>query len=254
MTAPHASNCETQSFGGPPPGAGSRHTYQSRLGLVARGPRLGEPRVPVRRVVRDPVDDDADPAPVARGDERVEVRERAEHRVDVAVVRDVVAEVGHGGGEERRQPDRLDRHRLEVVEVGRDPREVADAVPVGVREAARVDLVDGAALPPRGIAWWQRARLHRQPVVRLLPPLGSKSWMSLRVEHQLGAAARLRAAGRGEPRDDLLGVAVAVLREVLHAAVGRQLGQLGGLHGAVLDVDVRVDLGAHRLDHRRPAP
>ena len=50
----------------------------------------------------------------ARGvsrDQLVEVRERAEHRVDVAVVGDVVAEVGHRRGEDRAEPDPLDLER-----------------------------------------------------------------------------------------------------------------------------------------------
>ena len=56
------------------------------LGVLAARARLLEPRVAVGRVVRDPVDHDADVAGVALGDELVEVRQRAEHRVDVAVV------------------------------------------------------------------------------------------------------------------------------------------------------------------------
>jgi hypothetical protein len=35
-----------------------------------------------------------------------------------------------------------------MVEMGDDPSEVSDAVAVGVREGARVDLVDDARLPP----------------------------------------------------------------------------------------------------------
>src|SRR4051812_14859893 len=101
-----------------------------------------------RAVVRHPVDDDADPARVRVREERVEVVERAEDRVDVAVVGDVVAEVGHRRAVERRQPDRLDAERLEVVETRRDPPQVADAIAVGVGERARVDLVDRPALPP----------------------------------------------------------------------------------------------------------
>jgi hypothetical protein len=36
-----------------------------------------------------------------------------------------------------------------VVEPPKDAAQVADAVAVAVRERARIDLVDGAALPPR---------------------------------------------------------------------------------------------------------
>ena len=48
------------------------------------------------------------PGGVQRGDHLVEVRERAQARVDVAVVVDVVAAVDQGRGVERAQPDRVD--------------------------------------------------------------------------------------------------------------------------------------------------
>ena len=118
------------------------------LGVVAAGARLDEPRMLVGAVVRDPVEDDLDGARVALLDQLVEVVEGAEDRVDVAVVGDVVAEVGHRRGEDRRQPDRLDVQRLQVVEVRGDPREIPHPVAVGVGERAWIDLVDGAPLPP----------------------------------------------------------------------------------------------------------
>ena len=52
----------------------------------------------------------------------VEVGERAEQRVDVAVVGDVVAEVAHRRPEDRRQPDGVDAEPGEVVEPRRDAR------------------------------------------------------------------------------------------------------------------------------------
>ena len=109
-----------QSFGGPPSGA-RRATRTSRACGSSRLERDAcEPRVAVGGVVGHPVDHDPDAARVAGGDQRVEVRERAEDRVDVAVVGDVVAEVGHRRGVERRQPDRLHAERVEVVEVRGD--------------------------------------------------------------------------------------------------------------------------------------
>jgi hypothetical protein len=105
-------------------------------------------------VVGDEVDDDLDVAAMGLLEQDVEVRERAELGGDVAVVGDVVAEVRHRRSIERRQPDRLDAQRLlravvEVIEVGGDAGQVADAIAVGVGEGAGVDLVDGAAPPPR---------------------------------------------------------------------------------------------------------
>ena len=65
-------------------------------------------------VVRDDVDRHPDPALVRVGEQRVEVGERAELRVDVRVVGDVVAVVGLRRGIERRQPERIDAELLQI--------------------------------------------------------------------------------------------------------------------------------------------
>ena len=111
--------------------------------------RVREPGMPVRGVVRDVVEDDLEPTPMGLVEERVEVGEGAEPRIDGAVVGDVVAEVGHRRGIDRRDPERVHAEPLEVGEALRDAGQVADAVAVRVQERARVDLVDHASLPPR---------------------------------------------------------------------------------------------------------
>jgi hypothetical protein len=64
------------------------------------------------------------------------------------VIGDVVAEVEARRRVDRGEPDRVDAEGLDVIEVGDDPGQVADAVTVGVGEAPGVDLVDDPALPP----------------------------------------------------------------------------------------------------------
>ena len=71
---------------------------------------------------------------VRLGDESIEVGQGPEDRVDVAVVRNVVAEVGHGRSVEGRHPHGVDPQPDQVVEVPADPLEVADAVAAGVAE------------------------------------------------------------------------------------------------------------------------
>ncbi len=82
------------------------------------------------------------------GDHRVEVVERAEARVDVTVVGDVVAAVGEFGRVERAEPERVDAERGEVAEALGDALEVPESVAVGVGETARIDLVDDGLPPP----------------------------------------------------------------------------------------------------------
>jgi hypothetical protein len=68
-------------------------------------------------VVRHDVDDDLDLPGVQPGGQLVEVGQRAEPRVHVAVVVDVIAAVGQGRGVERAEPDRVDAQCGQV----RDP-------------------------------------------------------------------------------------------------------------------------------------
>jgi hypothetical protein len=103
-------------------------------------------------VVGHEVDDQLEAARVGRGDERVGVFRPPEHRVDRAVVGDVVAGVGLRRWVERGDPQRVDPEGDEVVEAAHDAQQVADAVAVGVGERARIDLVDDGVAPPgRGV-------------------------------------------------------------------------------------------------------
>ena len=140
--------------------------------------RIREPRVAVGGVVRDVVEDQPQAEPARLGGERVEVRERAEDRVDVAVIADVVAEVGHRRGVDRRQPDAVHAEPAQVLQAGAQPRQVPDPVAVGVLEGAGIDLVDDAALPPgrpRGGVGGARQRYACNPVIA---PPSTSVWIS----------------------------------------------------------------------------
>ena len=83
----------------------------------------------------------------------VEVPERSEDRIDVTVVGDVVAEVGHGGPVEGRQPHRLDAERsrrsvVQMIQMLDESGQIADPVAAGIRERPRIDLIDRSSLPP----------------------------------------------------------------------------------------------------------
>ena len=99
-------------------------------------------------MIGDEIEQHPEAAGVRLAKQAVEVGERAEARVDPAIIGDVIAEIGHRRGEDRRDPHGVDPKRDEVVEARLDAAKVADAVAVAVRERARVDLVDHARLPP----------------------------------------------------------------------------------------------------------
>ena len=121
-----------------------------RLGVVARRARLDEPRVLVARVVHDQIGDDPDAASVRVVEELDEVVEEPELGVHGEEVTDVVPAVAHGRGVERQQPQAVDAEPLQIVELGPQPGQVADAVVVGVEEAAREHLVEHAPAVPVG--------------------------------------------------------------------------------------------------------
>jgi hypothetical protein len=85
---------------------------------------------------------------VRAGDQRVEIGQSAESRIDIAVIGDVIAIIGHRAGEEGGNPDRIDAEPGNVIEMGGDARKIPDPVAVAVGKAARIDLVDGGAAPP----------------------------------------------------------------------------------------------------------
>jgi hypothetical protein len=118
----------------PTVGGGISPDVPVTLRILARGARLYEPGVLLRGVVGHVVDYHFGVPMVRLADEGVEVRKRAEHWVYVGVVGDVVPEVLHWRGVERRYPERVHPQPLQVVEPRGYAGQVSDAVAVGVLE------------------------------------------------------------------------------------------------------------------------
>ncbi|MNX75929.1 hypothetical protein D3C86_1074200 [compost metagenome] len=113
---------------------------------------LLKPGVVARRVVEHQVRDDSQVAFLGLLHEALEVVEGPQVRVDVLVVRDVVAVVPQRRGIHGQDPDAVDPQVLDVVEPARQPDEVAQPVPVAVLEGSDRDLVeDGVLVPVRRI-------------------------------------------------------------------------------------------------------
>ncbi len=122
------------------------------VGAVGVLAGLLEPRVLVAGVVHDEVDDHAHAALVGGVHELHEVGQVTELGQHGGVVGDVVAAVAQGRLEEGRQPEAVDAEPLQIVELGGQALEVADAVAVAVLEGADEDLVEDGALEPLGVA------------------------------------------------------------------------------------------------------
>src|SRR6185437_798924 len=120
--------------------------------VVARpgtaGTAVAEPRMLVGGVAADQVDQHVEAERMRALDQPVEIVERAEYRIDRAMIGHVIAEVAHRREEERRGPYGVDAERRDIIELRRDAGQVADAVAIRIAETARIDLIDDGAGPP----------------------------------------------------------------------------------------------------------
>jgi hypothetical protein len=65
-------------------------------------------------------------------DEAIETFERAEDRINPAVIRDIVTEVMHGRGIDWRNPDRVDAEPSEIIKPLPDTLKITYAITVRV--------------------------------------------------------------------------------------------------------------------------
>jgi len=101
-------------------------------------------------VVEHLIEDDVQAALAETGGEGGEIGERAVVGIGGEVVGNVVAVVGLGRSVDGRDPEGVDAEVFEVIEFAGDTGEIADAVAVGVGEAARINLVVGGFFSPSG--------------------------------------------------------------------------------------------------------
>src|SRR3984885_12734180 len=116
--------------------------------IVARTSALHEPGMPFGRMVRHEVENDFKTAGMHGFGQHVEILHRAKQGIDANVIRDVVTEVSHRRGKDRRQPDRVNAKRLQIRQSINNTREVADPVTIGVLKGSRVELIENAIAPP----------------------------------------------------------------------------------------------------------
>jgi hypothetical protein len=104
--------------------------------------------MPVRRMVRNQIEDELETVFVRGADECIEIGHGAEQRIDAGIIRNVVTEIGHRGRKDRRQPDRVNSEALQIGQPADNPGDIADPVGIGILERARIDLVENAVPPP----------------------------------------------------------------------------------------------------------
>src|SRR5262245_29976966 len=114
--------------------------------------RPAKPRMLVGRVIEHQLDDHVHSPFVCGVQKTLEVIKGPVARVDVAVVRYVVAVVAKRRWKERKEPEAIDAKSFEIVEFLDEPWEIADAVRVSVAKRLDGQLVDDRALVPQNIA------------------------------------------------------------------------------------------------------
>ena len=116
--------------------------------VAAARPALDKPGMPVGRVRDHLIDDDLEPETMGLRHHLVEIVQRPELRIDIAIIRDVIAHVRLRRLEEGRQPDRVDTEKGDMAKPLRDAFQVADAAGRRILKRARIDLIDRGAAPP----------------------------------------------------------------------------------------------------------
>ena len=95
--------------------------------------------------------DNAQIAFVRRVEKRAEIIERAEIRIYVKIIGNVVAVVAHRRRIKRQQPDRRDAEFLQIIQLLHEPAEIAHAVAIAVAKSFNVQLVNDGVLVPKRI-------------------------------------------------------------------------------------------------------
>src|ERR1700745_1669561 len=72
-----------------------------------------------------------------------------EQRVDIGIIRNVIAEVRHRRSKDRRQPDSIDSELDQIRQTSRDAAQVTNAVVIAVLKRPRINLIDDGGLPPK---------------------------------------------------------------------------------------------------------
>jgi hypothetical protein len=101
----------------------------------------------VRGVLGNEVEDQLETVAVRPREQSVKIRHAAEDGSDSGVIADVVAEVRHRGGKDRRDPQRVDTELGQIRKPADDVWQITHAIAIAILNGARIDLIDDGCLP-----------------------------------------------------------------------------------------------------------
>src|ERR1039457_955465 len=102
----------------------------------------------IRRMVRHKVDDDPDSPLLGGMREFDEITKRSVARIDLVVVRNIVAVVTTGRGLEGHQPYGCDAEPAKIVEPTHEPGEISHPITVGIHVSGHGEAIDDRMLVP----------------------------------------------------------------------------------------------------------
>src|ERR1700682_672407 len=102
-------------------------------------------------MIDDQFGDDAQAAFVRGREERLKILERAEVRIDVVIISDVVTVIAQWRRIERQEPDRGDAEFLQIIEFLDQSAQIADAVTVTVMKSFNMQLIDDRVFVPKRV-------------------------------------------------------------------------------------------------------
>ena len=114
-------------------------------------PRFLEPRILIGRVIDHEFGDHAQIALVRGVEERPEIVERAEIRINIKIIGNVITVVAHRRGIKWQQPDRRNAELLEIIQLFDQAPEVAHPIAIAVAKSFDVHLIDDRVLVPQWI-------------------------------------------------------------------------------------------------------
>jgi hypothetical protein len=80
------------------------------------------------------VENDLQVSSMGIGNQGIEVGKCAEEGMNIAVIRHIVAKIGHGRRKDRREPDRINSQIDQIIESGANAAQIANPVAIAVLE------------------------------------------------------------------------------------------------------------------------
>src|SRR5947209_7920792 len=99
-------------------------------------------------MVGDEIEEQLDAAGMQPCYEIIEHGKAAEQRIDIAIIRNVVAEIEHWQRENRAKPDCVDAEPFEIRDSINDALQISLAVAIRILKRHWSDLIDHRPLPP----------------------------------------------------------------------------------------------------------